>query len=123
LSPAARHGNGVPSSKAEFKYLRIQAKLSEIIIAASRGELPATSSFVYATEIRGYAAQFALLEGGIVYHLRVPRWKAYRVNQYFKENPFAWEKEWLILHEVKPRWIKSILDPATIEPFEPPVPF
>jgi hypothetical protein len=80
LSPAARHGSGIPSSKAEFKYLRTQAKLGEIIIAASRGALPTTSPFVYATEIRGYAVQFALLEGGIVYHLRVPRWKAYRVN-------------------------------------------
>ena len=123
LSPAARHGNDVPSSKAEFKYLRTQAKLSEIIIAASRGELPTTSPFVYATEMRGYAAQFALLERGIVYHLRVPRRKSYKVNQYFKENPFAWEEEWLILHEVKPRWIKAVLSPATIEPFETPVPF
>ena len=102
LSPAARHGNGIPSSKSEFKYLRTQTKLGEIIIAASRGELPTTSPFVYATEISGYAAQFALLEEGIIYHLRVPRWKAYKVNQYFRENPFAWEEEWLIFHEVKP---------------------
>ena len=51
LSPAARHGNGVPSSKAEFKYLRTQAKLGEIIIASSRGELPTTSPFVYVPKL------------------------------------------------------------------------